>query len=423
MSHYQVDCPLNLSDGNSLTQAYQNQLSKLRDDVDKKTEEIYEKLAGKQNLSRWVVQQAANLIIKMRNLLEEMEEKILNRLSHEREMNWLQQTMVGLRVSSFPHPNLGNRLANLHADLWQYIRLPFPVIDVTWEVRELGNVSEEYCELILSYNPYALCNNPVWDNTDTSTAHAQAPNTEDMAVDEATGNIYVAGYQNQGIRVFNQAGCYLSSLNADLLGNTFDVCCTSQFLYVTTASHIVKINKDRGTVLSSNELGFESGGTAVDDRGNVYVCHTLEPEVALFGKDLSTSHSIFLQTPHFIFGETIIQAIRLTSNELYVLFENCSYPIQCFSLRGDFIRCVISEHQIENGSDFCLDHHSNILVNEQFGKQIKVFNNNGKWLHSITKSGCRQRGRVKTVSRGLAVTRCDRIITSLPRATHCIQVY
>ena len=418
-----MDCSLDLSDGNSLTQVYENQLCQLRSDVDKKMEEIYDKLASMQDLSQWVVQQAANVVQKMRHLVNEMEEKIQIRLFHEREMNWVQYTMVGLRFSSFPHPDMRNRFANLHADLWQYIRLPFPVIEITWEVRESGHISEEYCELLLSYNPYAFFTNPVWDNTDAGTAHAQAPNTEDMAVDEQTGNIYVAGYQNQGIRVFNQAGYYLSSLNSDLLGNTFDVCCTSEFLYVTTASHIVQIDKDTGTVLTSNELDFESGGTAVGDWGDVYVCHTLEPEVTLFKNNLSVSESIFLQTPHFVYGETIIQAIRLTCKEIYVLFENCSFPIQCFSLCGDLLRCVISEDQIENGSDFCLDSHSNILVNELSGKQIKVFNSSGKLFHSITKSGYRQRGCGKTVSRGLAVTRCDRIITALPRATHCIQVY
>ena len=407
---------MDLSDQVSFSLAYENQLAQLRAVVRDKTAEIINKLNNMSSVSVWAIQQAARVLEKMNFSVSEAEREVGERLSHQMELHWLQCKMVESKFSSFPISDLGNRIGSLHSSLCQYIRLPVPVLELKWRVRKEGRISVEYCELELSYNPYALCADPVWNKTDVG---MHVPSSEGVAIDELTGNIYVAGYQEQGIKVFNQTGEYLTSLAAKPLKYTYDVCCTSKYLYVTTVRDIVKVDKTSGNVLASKQLGFESGGTAVDPRGNIYVSHCTAPRISVFDPNLTNCRSLTLRSPHFKRDSTLILCLRLSYEGIYVLFENSSFPIQCFSYKGNLKRCVISESQIENASDFCLDSQSNILVNELFGKQIKIFTKNGNLLQRIFKTGC----RTNVATRGLAVTQNNRIVTCLPRATNCIQVY
>ena len=413
-------CATSLSVDDAFYSAYDDQLTRLRAVVTDKTAEIINKLNNMPSVNVWVIQKAARALEQMNLAVAEMEGEVEEKLSHQEELSWLQYEMVESDFSSFPLSDMGNRIGNLHSSLCQYIRMPVPVFELKWGVRKATRISVEYCELDLSYNPYALCTAPVWNNTCVG---MDVPSSEGVAVDELTGNIYVAGYQKQGIKVFNQTGRYLRSFASQLLKYTYDVCCTSKYIYVTTVRDIVKLDKTSGNVLAWKQLGFESGGTAVDKRGNVYVSHCTSPIISVFDPNLSNCKSLTIRSPHFNHGRTLIQCLRLNSEEIYILFENSSYPIQCFSFKGKLKRCVVPQDQIENASDFCLDSQSNILVNELFGKQIKVFNKNGSFLQRISKTGCKQRGRMNVVTRGLAVTQTNRIVTCLPRAANCIQVY
>ena len=414
------NCAMNLSDDKAFYAAYENELTHLRAVVQDKTDEIINKLNNLSSVDVCVLEHTARALQQMQLAVREMEAEVEERLNLRKELHWLQYKIVGSDFSSFPLTDMGHRIGSLHSSLCQYVRLSVPVIELKWNIKKVGRISVEYCELDLIYNPYALCTDPVWNNTSVG---MHVPSSEGVAVDELTGNIYVAGYQDQGIKVFNQTGGYLTSFTSQLLKYTYDVCCTRKYVYVTTVRDIVKVDKTSGTVLASRHLGFESGGTAVDPRGYVYVCHCTNLRISVFDPNLNNCKSLTLRSPHFSPGRTLIQCLRLKSEEIYILFENSSYPIQCFSYRGKLKRCVVLESQIENASDFCLDSHSNILVNELSGKQIKVFSRNGNLLQLIHKAGCKQRGRTNVVTRGLAVTQNNRIVTSLSRATNCIQVY
>ena len=233
----------------------------------------------------------------------------------------------------------------------------------------------------------------------------------------------VAGYRHQGIKVFNQSGRYLTSFLSEMLEFAYDVCCIANYLYVTTVRDIVKVDKATGKVLISRKLGFESGGTALDKDGNVFVCHCTQPRVTVFDASLTNCRSISLKIQGYNPNKTLTRCICLTPEEMFILFENSPYAVQTFSYKGKLKRCVLPENKVEKASDFCLDNQSNILINELSGRQIKIFNKSGNLIQCIEKTSYRQNNRTNIVTRGLFVNEWNRIITSLPRAANFIQVY
>ena len=365
---------LKLANYSAFARTYENILNHFRKVVDEKTDEIINKLNNSKRITVNVLQQATKAIQEMNRAVDELTEQIRERLTHQLELNWLQYRMVEAEFNSFQLIQLKDTFANLHNKLWRYIRLEVPVIEMRWVSRKSGRVTEELCDLTISYNPYALCTDPLWAVSDTDT---QIPSSEGMAVDKLTGNIYVAGYRHQGIKVFNQTGIYLTSFLSETLEFAYDVCCIPNYLYVTTVRDIVKVDKTSGKVLISRKLGFESGGTAVDKHGNVFVCHCTQPRVTVFDANLTNSRSISLKIQRYNPDKTLIRCICLTPEEMFVLFENCPYAVQSFSYKGKLRRCIVSESKVEKASDLCVDNQSNILINELSGRRISIFNKSG----------------------------------------------
>lgn len=411
---------LKLASYSAFEQTYKKILKLFGNVVNEKTDEIINKLNNSRNVTAWVLQQAAEALQEMNRAVDQLTGQVKERLLLQIELNWLQNRIVESEFNSLRLTQLGDTLASLHNNLWQFIRLQVPVIELKWVSRKSGRATEEFCALTISYNPYALCTDPLWSVSDTG---MQVPSSEGMAVDQLTGNIYVAGYRHQGIKVFNQSGRYLTSFLSEMLEFAYDVCCIANYLYVTTVRDIVKVDKATGKVLISRKLGFESGGTALDKDGNVFVCHCTQPRVTVFDASLTNCRSISLKIQGYNPNKTLTRCICLTPEEMFILFENSPYAVQTFSYKGKLKRCVLPENKVEKASDFCLDNQSNILINELSGRQIKIFNKSGNLIQCIEKTSYRQNNRTNIVTRGLFVNEWNRIITSLPRAANFIQVY
>ena len=78
--------------------------------------------------------------------------------------------------------------------------------------------------------------------------------------------------------------------------------------------------------------------------------------------------------------------VKFSSNEMFVLSCKGSKCIHVFTLSGKKIRSLVTigdGMQVNGAWFFCLDGHNNILINECFGDNIKVFSQEGDLLHVI----------------------------------------
>ena len=190
-----------------------------------------------------------------------------------------------------------------------------------------------------------------------------------LAIDNVSGNIFVAHYGTYKIQMFDKAGHYLYHIPTP--PHAIELCLSDEFIFVTTRlKELVKIQISNKKTVKSVET--EKRVYGMDISNNIYVCEYQNNSVIVFDKNLNLIKRIPLKSPH-ITSNTCTHSIRLYDNDMFVMFDGSDYHIQVFSQEGQLIRSVISSSDVVRSYFFSLDRIGNIIVADYWTNQIKIF--------------------------------------------------
>lgn len=243
--------------------------------------------------------------------------------------------------------------------------------------------------------PYSNKESPLWSwgrNVNLNPPSLSYP--QDLCIDEPKGEIYIVDTGNNRVLVCSVKGEYIRSIENPSLDKPTRICNSIYCFYLSQPDTklIFQFEKLTGQLINTFNLGFRASGIFCFNSSLVYICEYSMPKIIVLHTNLTFDETVILKSNFFEtkgqqFDNTHTESVQATSKELWVLFSDSLYPLQCFSLTGDFIRYVITEDKIDRAFHFCLDLIGNILISDWDANRIRIFSLNGDSLCTIGKDG------------------------------------
>ena len=217
-----------------------------------------------------------------------------------------------------------------------------------------------------------------------------------VAIDPATNHIYIAeGLLNFArVSIFSESGEYLKSYTHEHMEALYGIAIHEHNLYVTDCEvHAVfhlEIEADFRLVarLGSRGSGIgqfdEPGQLSISPNGDVYIADRNNNRIQILDDSL---HPIRKVT-HPSMDRPC--DVKLTTDEIYVLCLDDFLCVHVFNHTGHKIRSLITcggGMQVYSSFFFCLDTKKNLIISDNGDDQIKIFSNEGSFLHTIGEHG------------------------------------
>ena len=235
-----------------------------------------------------------------------------------------------------------------------------------------------------------------------------------VTVDHNTGNIYVADYWNQCVKVFDNTAKYLYKFGD---GSPTGLLIRDNTVFVSH-NHCILVYQLDGKFVSrigttgSGKLQFNyPRGLSTDESNNdIYICDCNNNRIQVISENLQFKSEFGKDTLRYP------RDVKLTQQHIYVLDE--SNPcIHVYNYNHVLIKSMISRgegNQITNSIFFFIDRSGNILITDYSSNNISIFNSNSEIIHKIKVSSC---------PTGIVVDNQDRIIVVCQASKNCLQIF
>ena len=249
----------------------------------------------------------------------------------------------------------------------------------------------------------------------------QLYNPRDVAVENKTGNIYIADLSNNCVKVFDSTGKYLfkfgdnegeekmhTPISMAICGDRILISQRNCILnYKLNGKFISKIGKDGNGEL---EFNFPFGLTIDESNGNIYVSDCHNNRIQILSQDFR-----FISQ----FGKDILKYpldVKLSKEYIFVL--DVSNPcLHLFSYNHILQKSVISRGkgmQVIYPYYFFIDQTDNILISDNGSNSIHVFNKELQLIHKIS---------VSPNPMGITVDKRGRVIVVCRADNNCLQIF
>ena len=318
---------------------------------------------------------------------------IVNRDTELKELkNTLLENERNLKANALA-PVLQQIIGQLKAKIKgkEQMRFPVPMVLLNWD-HNFINTIDNWCNVGRA-NPYNSRVNPKWSWGGESNKSNQLSYPQDLALDERLGEIFIADKSNHRVQVCSLNGNYIRSVWNAIFSKPIRIASSIDSLYVLQNEQrlIIRFNRETNDLSQSTDLTFLPSGLACYEHNMVYICEYNSPIIHIFNSDLTFYNKLKLNTPFFVsnlqYDNNHTESLQITSKEIWVLFSDSQFPMQCFSFEGEHLRNIISEDKIERAMYFCLDSAGNILINDWDANRIKVFSYEGESLAIIGRDG------------------------------------
>ena len=361
--------------------------------MEKQLVELVEQVEREKENTRDTFQQLHSLlVVREQGLLRELDGVVVeakHELKEKREsINELQAAKESMereltknKLKIVLEKNLRNLENQIRKELSKSLSVTW--LEVVWKREQLEQSLVDVCKVVkMKERPfrtedYSLKLRPIWCHERTGSSVIEDP--RQLAIDIASGNIFIADYSTNKIQVFDKVGHYLYHIPTPPYPIGLGI--NDEFIFVTTEEEkLAKIQiSNRKTIKS---VVTEKWVYGMDISNKVYVCENDNNSVSVFCKDLNFLERIPLKSPH-VTPRMSPYCIRLYENTMYVMFIRSDYCIQVFSQDGQLIRGVVPTSGIRFSLFFSLDRIGNIIVAEYLGHEIKIFSNSGNLIHTI----------------------------------------
>ena len=234
---------------------------------------------------------------------------------------------------------------------------------------------------------------PVVAVAKVGSAPGELDGPEGVAIDESSGNIFVAEFSNCRISVFSQTGEFIKYFGKNCFISPWGIAIRNDDVFVSDVNNdavlhfnltnmelIRKVGK-----LGSGKLEFSSPHQlCISLNGDVYVCDSDNNRIQVLTSELKFRSII----KHESLSHPM--DIKLRKELMYVLSNRHNPCFHIFTLNGDKIRSILSLGeglQLSNPMFFCLDPNANIVVSDNDNHSIQVFTPEGELLHRIGQEG------------------------------------
>ena len=216
---------------------------------------------------------------------------------------------------------------------------------------------------------------------------------EGVAVEERSGNIFVAEFYNSRVSVFSQTGEYIKSFGTNLIINPWGIAIQNDNLYVSDGNNHKVFYFKLPDMKLIQQVGKKGSGNLefkypsqlfISQVGDVFVCDTDNNRIQV----LNTKLEFKIIFKHD--SMTRPTDIKLTEELMYVLSCVDNPCLHVFTLKGDKIRSILSRGeylQLTRPLFFCIDMNASIVVSDYDDHSIKIFTPEGEFLHQIGQQG------------------------------------
>ena len=231
---------------------------------------------------------------------------------------------------------------------------------------------------------YSVKVRPVWSRVTRGKGPDQISWPSQIAIDDTTQNIFVTDLDCLRIQVFNSDGKHLYSITDGIAEISAGIALTDEFIFVMSVKKLLKLNKFSKKLIESVETENSIRGIEAYEQTNIYGCEYRNQSIAVFDIDLKFLRRIKLKSSH-LQPDTQNYSLKLYQANMYVMFSDSpTFHLQIFSLEGDLMRCLIPKEEIGGSYFFTIDQVGNIIVADWGGNQIKILDNKGDTIHTIT---------------------------------------
>ena len=262
-------------------------------------------------------------------------------------------------------------------------------MELEWKREELEQSVIEVCKVV-SYKERSVtrvdsstnCLVSSYDGTDTG----EIVLSMQLVIDDTTQNIFVADYWARRMQVFDSESNYLYEISTPPY--PIGIALTDEFIFVSTNNKLLlKIEKSSNKSIKSVQTENYVRGIESNNNSDIYVCEYSNQSIVVFDKVLIFQKRIKLNST-LVNSDTRTNSMKLHEGNMYVMFGHYYSPppfhLQIFTLKGELVRCLITQGEIRYSYFFAIDPLGNIIVADWRGNQFKISSQEGKVLHTIT---------------------------------------
>ena len=287
-------------------------------------------------------------------------------------------------------------------------------------IEEIGKISEV---VRVNYDAFQ----PVVTVAKKGSGPGELNGPEGVAVEEKSGNIFVAELNNSRVSVFSQTGEYIKSFGTELFMNPWGIAMQNDNLYVSDVNNHKVFYFKLPDMKLIQQVGKKGTGNLefkyprqlfISQVGDVYVCDTLNDRIQILNSKLKFK---------IIFNHDSMTRpvdIKLTEELMYVLSRADNPCLYVFALTGDKIRSILSRGeslQLTRPLFFCFDMNANIVVSDYDDHSIKIFTPEGEFLHRIGQQGQEKGMFIKP--KGISFTKEGRLICVSSNENFGLQIF
>ena len=257
---------------------------------------------------------------------------------------------------------------------------------------------------------------------DKGTDNEQLDTPYGVTVDHNTGNIYVADYCNNCVKVFDNTAKYLfkfgNVIGEGKMSNPMGLLICGNKVLVTQWNHCIQVYQLDGKFISrigshrNGQLQFilPSGLSTDEYNGDIYICDRSNHRIQIISGNLQYKSE---------FGKGILhypRDIKLYKDSIFVLDE--SNP--CFHIfNKDLVlqKSVVtrgSEQQVIDPWFFFIDKFGSILISDYNSNSILILNSEFEFIHKIS---------VSNDPMGITMDEEDRIIVVCCADNNSLQIF
>ena len=169
------------------------------------------------------------------------------------------------------------------------------------------------------------------------------------------------------------------------------VCYTNVFVQYTSKSNE---NRDISSLDYISSIRIPNACCTASNDNNLYV-GTIEPSIIQVNSHTLETYRLFHIHPIRYYNNNRfpwLQDMKATEDCLFCLFTGSPSPLQAFSLEGDLISSILTEHQIVGAYHFALYRNPateewSIYITDFWDNALKVFDMEGQLIETFSEKG------------------------------------
>ena len=247
-----------------------------------------------------------------------------------------------------------------------------------------------------------------------------------VAINEHSGNIFVSDYGNSCVRVFTESAAPLDEIETGHIHGPYGIAFGGDNMYITGYNtHSILQYRYPGPKFvrrvgkkGSGKLEFNKPTQlTVNSDGDVYICDYWNHRITVLTSQLKFRKQI--KRPSLLYPCDV----KVSGGNLFLLTDSdpCMHIL---TPNGDILQSFISRGdklQVGQAFCFCLDVNNNILISDMMSHSIKVFNQNGKLIHTIGQQGD-EKGMFQK-PRGLCLNKNNNLVCVSQNSEYKLQIF